>query len=85
MSKPVEKKSNPNKAINTQKRKDARKARILRRQKSNPNQNTWRIGIAGRLRRLKKATIKVGADRLRQIQARISEIEQIYKDHGVKI
>jgi membrane-bound lytic murein transglycosylase B len=85
MSKSTEKKSNPNKAINTQKRKEARKARILRRKKSNPNQNAWRIGLAGRLRRLNKLTIKIGADRLKQVQARIAEIEQIYKDHGEKV
>ncbi len=85
MSKPTEKKSNPNKPLVTQKHKDAQKARLLRRKKSNPNQNAWRIGLAGRLRRLKKATIKVGADRLRQIQARIAEIERIYKDHGIKV
>lgn len=85
MSKPTEKKSNPNKAINTQKRKEAQKARILRRKKSNPNQNTWRIGLQGRLRRLKKAAIKVGADRLKQVQARIAEIEQTYSEHGVKV
>lgn len=84
MPKQPEKKSNPNKPLVTQRHKDARKARTLRRKK-NANQNTWRIGLAGRLRRLKKMTIKVGADRLRQIQARIAEIEQIYKDHGVKI
>ena len=85
MSKPTEKKSNPNKAINTQKRKEARKARILRRQKSNANQNTWRIGLAGRLRRLKKTALHVGADRLKQVQARIVEIEQTYKERGIKV
>lgn len=85
MSKPTEKKVNPNKGLNTQKRKNARAERLIRRKKSNPNQNTWRIGLMGRLRRLKKKALEVGSDRLKQIQARITDIETLYKEHGVKV
>ena len=85
MSKSTEKKFNPNKPLVTQRHKDTRKAAILRRKKANPNLNAWRIGLAGRLRRLKKRAFDAGAEQLKQIQARISQIEDLYKEHGVKI
>ena len=85
MSKPTEKKVNQNKPVVTQKRKDMRKAAIVRRKKTNPNQNTWRIGLAGRLRRLKKRAFDAGADQLSQVKARIAQIETLYKEHGVKV
>ena len=65
MSKPTEKKVNQNKPVVTQKHKDMRKAAIVRRKKANPNQNTWRIGMAGRLRRLKKRAFEAGAEQLK--------------------
>ena len=85
MSKPTEKKVNQNKPVVTQKHKEAYKARIIRRKKVNPNQNVWRIGLAGRLRRLKKRAFDAGAEQLKQIQARIGQIEGLYKEHGVKV
>lgn len=82
MSKPTEKKVNQNKPLVTQKHKDAQKLRIQNRKKSNPNLNTWRIGLKGRLRRLKAASIGISGDRGKAISARIEEINKLFRTQG---
>lgn len=85
MSKPIEKKVNQNKPVVTQKHKDNQKNRIARRKKSNPNLNTWRIGLKGRLRRLKAASIGVSGDRGKMISARIDEIGKLFRTDGASL
>lgn len=85
MSKPTEKKINQNKPLVTQKHKDARKLRIQNRKKSNPNLNVWRIGLKGRLRRLKLASTTASGDPLKSIQARIDEIIKMFREHGQSV
>lgn len=82
MSKPIEKKSNSLKPLVTKKHKEARIARVARRKKNNPNLNTWRVGLAGRLRRLKAASIGISGERSKLISARIDEIGKLFRTKG---
>lgn len=82
MSKPIEKKSNSLKPLATKKHKEAFQSRIARRKKSNPNLNTWRIGLAGRLRRLKAASIGATGERSKLILARIDQIGKLFRTKG---
>lgn len=85
MSKPIEKKSNSLKPLTTKKHKEAYLARMTRRKKNNPNLNTWRIGLKGRLRRLKLASTTASGDHLKSIQARIDEIIKMFREHGQSV
>ena len=74
------KKDNSIKLQRTLRRKAARVAKIAAEKKKNPNLNVWRIGLKGRLLRLKKVAGTVGSDRRDLVENRIREITNLLKN-----